>query len=101
MSYNRKEKNKITITILKLLTIFFASAFFLTFLININENIGIIPLVFISLVLYSIISIIYPFVIAANNPYVTKTVIKINIVYIIFAIINLILTVLSIIVLWL
>lgn len=71
----------------------------ITFLIDIDKNKGIIPLMFIFLSLYSIFIFIYHLAYNSKVIYKRKK-IEFKLVYLIFFIINVALSILSIIVLW-
>ena len=59
MKINRKEKNKhITVITISVIT-YFITACFITLIINIQKNIGVLPLIFILLTVYSFLLFFY------------------------------------------
>ena len=100
MRNDRSEKNRIYMLFLFILTMVLLLACLITFAINIEKNCGIIPLVFIILSVYSIMVFLYHLVYESKVIF-KKRKLDIRIEYIFFLIINIILSIISIIVLWL
>lgn len=100
MKFNRGERGKVYNFIAILVCVFCIFSLCITFLINVNTNKGIIPLIFIFLILYTLL---YNFYIISNNKnnvlYENKWYIRI--MFVIFLLLNIFLFVLSYIVLWL
>ena len=61
MEYSRNEKSKMTYLTLIGITVFILVACMITFVININSNNGIVPLIFLLLMLYSVLMFLYYF----------------------------------------
>lgn len=99
MEYSRNEKSKMTYLTLIGITVFILVACMITFVININSNNGIVPLIFLLLMLYSVLMFLYYFL------YKPIRLLKgersnVKLVYIFFFFINLILFMLSTISIW-
>ena len=99
MEYSRNEKSKMTYLTLIGITVFILVACMITFVININSNNGIVPLIFLLQMLYSVLMFLYYFL------YKPIRLLKgersnVKLVYIFFFFINLILFMLSTISIW-
>ncbi len=99
MGIKRSEKNQLVMQAIIGLIIIILIASIITFLIDIDKNKGVIPLIFILLSLYSVLVFLYNVFFNRIISY-RKSKANIKIKYIFFFIINLFLSLLSIIVLW-
>ena len=100
MKLRGSEKNKFIFLIFILLIIFILFACFLTLIININYNKGIIPIIYFLLMIYSIIIFLYYLFYTYPTNDFQKRKVTLKIPYLIFFIINLFLFVLSSVILW-
>lgn len=99
MKLKRSEKRQTFLFVLIIIAMMLILSCFITFLINIDKNIGIIPLIFILLSFYSLLTFFYHLIYSSKVIF-RKTKYEIKIRYIIFFIVNVILSIFSIIVLW-
>lgn len=100
MRLNRSEKNKFIITMVIILIMLILLACVITFFLNINDNKGIIPIVFLLLAIYNIIMFSYNILYAPISNEIGKKTNNIKTRYLVFFIINLVFYALSYIVLW-
>lgn len=100
MKLRGSEKNKFNNLVAIIVIVFLTLSCFITFLIDINNNKGILPVIFFLLMMYSLITFLYYLFHSYNitRNYTKK--INFKFVYIIFFIINLFLFLLSYITLW-
>lgn len=100
MKLRGREKNKFVNLVLISIITFILLACFITLIIDISNNKGILPVIFFLLMLYSLLLFIYNLLYGHSyNEYNVKTP-KIKVSYILFFIVNLILFILSFLVLW-
>lgn len=99
MDYSYNEKKKIFYLTCILIVTFILAASFITFVINVSNNKGIVPLIFILLSIYSLIAFFYYLLfvpLKVNKGY------KLNVkcVYVVFFITNMVLFIFSYLTLW-
>ena len=99
MKQSRSERIKYRYLIFLIALAFILIASFFTLFININYNKGIIPLIFIVLAIYSLTSFLY-YITCESTMVKHSKVYNIKIIYILFFILNVILSFFSIIILW-
>ena len=99
MKLRGREKNKFIILVSISIIAFILFACFITLVIDIDNNKGIIPIIFFILLIYSIFMFIYN--LFNSTKYNHSLSISRNILYLLFFIINIVLFFLSVIALWL
>ena len=100
MKISRKDKSRYIITVVIGILTFILLSSILTLFVNINDNKGVIPLIFILISLYYLFRFIYSILkISYDNTYANKNS-KPKLIYLLYLVINLVLFLLSYIVLW-
>lgn len=99
MKLRGREKNKFIVLVSISIIVFVLFACFITLVIDIDNNKGIIPIIFFILLIYSIFMFVYN--LFNNNKYDHSASIRSGILYLLFFIINIVLFSLSVIALWL
>lgn len=99
MKLRGREKNKFIVLVSISIIVFILFACFITLVIDIDNNKGIIPIIFFILLIYSIFMFVYN--LFNSNKYDHSVSIRSGILYLLFFIINIVLFSLSVIALWL